>query len=110
MEPTPGKDGRFYVAANGATIKDQGGKQVEFKTTAGYAHKVKFRAANVTKPLISVSRSNEAGGDVVFKGPQPHILCRDGRTINLRKERGVLVLDVWVYIEAHGPGFARQGQ
>ena len=84
---------------------------MEFKTSEGYARKVKFRVANVMKPLISVSRINEAGGDVVFKGPNnPHIRCKDGRIINLRKERGVFVLDMWVDTETHGPGFTRQGQ
>ena len=110
VQPIPGKHERFYVAANGARIKDQGEKPVEFKTTEGYDRKVKFRVANVMKPLISVNRINEAGDDVVFKGPQPHIKCKDGRIINLRKERGVFVLDMWVDTEAHGPGFARQGQ
>jgi len=110
VEPTPGKDERYYVAANGARIKDLGEKPVEFKTSEGYARKVKFRVANVMKPLISVSRINEAGDDVVFKGPNPHIKCKDGRIINLRKERGVFVLDMWVDTETHGPGFTRQGQ
>eukprot|EP00974_Lingulodinium_polyedra_P009172 877036-Lingulodinium_polyedra.AAC.1 len=54
-------------------IRDQGEKPVEFKTTEGYARKVKFRVANATKPLIPVNRINEAGDDVVFKGPRPRI-------------------------------------
>jgi len=110
VKSIPGKDERYYVAANGARIKDLGEKQVEFKTSEGYDRKVKFRVANVTKPLISVGRITEAGDDVVFKGPNPHIKCKNGRVINMRKERGVFVLDMWIDTEAHGPGFARQGQ
>ena len=41
VKPTPGKDERYYVAANGARIKDLGEKPVEFKTSEGYARKVK---------------------------------------------------------------------
>ena len=42
------------VAANGERIKDLGEKTIPFKSVEGVHRCIKFRSANVVKPLISM--------------------------------------------------------
>ena len=55
--------------------------------------------AAVKKTLASVSRSNDNGYDVVYSDGGSYTEdVVSGEVINLRRERGVFVLDAWVIL------------
>ena len=103
--------GKQYVAANGSKIADEGEKLVPAHTSAGKSITVKFRAASVVKPLMSVRRINQAGNVVVLDDKDPYIKCRKtGDITKLRCQNGVFVMDLWVNAQEAGPVFGRQGR
>ena len=101
---------RHFVTANGARVKDEGEKNIQF-TAAGGAHRnIKFRMANVVKPLISIGKIVSNGCSVHLSGSDPHILCsRSGHKIPVSKSGGVFQLDMWIDTSATGPVFGRPG-
>ena len=107
----PGGKKRHYVAANGTRIQDEGEKVVPFTTGEGQARKVRFRAAEVMKPLISMVKVVAAGNDVVLDRTNPHIRHRkSGAVTKLGCQNGVYTLDMWVDSGTLGPVFGRPGK
>ena len=106
------KDGRTYVAATGTRIKDQGAKKVEFTTGEGKVKNIMFRRTNVTKPLIAMSKVEQAGNLIVLDGPEnSYVECKNTtERTKVRKQDGVYVIDMWVDTGSSGPVFGRQGR
>ena len=104
-------DGRTYVAATGAKVKDQGAKQIDFVTSEGFNRGIKFRRSNVLKPFIAASKVEAAGNKIFLDGPNSFIECKKtGQRIKIRQQDGVYVIDMWINTDVSGPVFGRQGK
>ena len=100
-----------FVAANGDRIKDLGEKTIPFKSLEGVHTCIKFRSANVVKPLISMRKVVQAGSVVVLDEKNPYIRYnRDGTVIQLDVNNRVYTMDMWVCLDETGPVFSWQGQ
>ena len=72
---------------------------------------MKFRSANVVKPLISMRKFAQAGNVVVLDEKKPHIRNeRDGAVIKLDVDNGVCTMDMWVCLDETCLVFSWQGQ
>jgi hypothetical protein len=112
LETSAPKDGRTYVAATGTRIKDQGAKKVEFTTCEGRVKNIMFRRTNVMKPLIAMSKVEQAGNMIVLNGPEnSYVECKKTKErTKVRKQDGVYVIDMWINTGTAGPVFGRQGR
>ena len=100
-----------FVAANGEKTKDLGGRTIPCKSVEGVHWCVKFRSADVVKPLISIRKVVQAGNVVVLDEKNPHVRNnRDGTVIKLDVNSGVCTMDTWVCIDETGLVFNWQGQ
>ena len=89
--------GLHYVAADGTRIANRGQQLVKFMTMDGVWVDILFQIAAIHKPLVSVSKLNEAGYKVVFDEDRSYIIHKKSRkVINMRKERGVFIIDAFV--------------
>ena len=71
-------------------IEDAGEKTIPFKSVEGVHRCIKFRRANVVKPLISMKKVVQAGNVVVLDEKNPHIrITQDGTVIKLDVNNGV---------------------
>ena len=97
-QPSAGsKSGVHYVTAGGNRIRNEGEKQIKIKTNTGDVRQMTFQVAKDTKPLCSVSKLCEKGHTVVFDESGPYIKHKKtGAIIQLKKERGVYVMDAAV--------------
>ena len=89
--------GLHYVAASGTRIPNLGQQTVKFLTQNGTWAQWIFQVAAVNKPLVSVSKLIDDGWRVVFDEEASYIKHKKtGNTINIRRERGVFVVDAFV--------------
>ena len=63
--------GLHYVAADGTRIPNAGQQLVKFMTLDGTWTELLFQIAAINKPLVSVSKLNEAGYKVVIDAHVP---------------------------------------
>ena len=69
-----------------------------FVTNEGKRVRVRIKAGDVNKTLISVSRLQEAGFDTNLT-KYPHLRnTRTGEKINLLKKGGMFILTMWIKI------------
>ena len=102
---------RRFVAANGTKIVDEGVKRVPFKAGANYRNAIRFRSANVMKPLIAMKKVVKAGNEVKLTPEEAYIKClKTGEVVNLDSDRGVYTMDMWVNVRDVGPVFSRPGR
>ena len=94
-QPSAGsKSGVHYVTAGGNRIRNEGEKQIKIKTKTGDVRQMTFQVGKVTKPLCPVSKICEKGHTVVFDESGSYIKHKKtGAVIQLKKERGVYVMD-----------------
>ena len=86
-----------YRAANGHTIDNEGEKEMLVLTQHGQQRRLVMQVCDVTKPLLSVSKSNAQGILFVFVGDNSYMQCkRTGETTRIREESGVFVLYAYV--------------
>ena len=89
--------GLHYVAASGTRIPNVGQQKVKFLTESGTWAQWVFQVAAINKPLVSVSKLVDDGWRVVFDGDASYIKHKKtGNIINIRRERGVFVVDAYV--------------
>ena len=89
--------GLHYVAADGTRIPNVGQQLVKFMTLDGTWTELLFQIAAINKPLVSVSKLNEAGYKVVFDENNSYIMHKKTRrVIKIKKEKGVFVIDAYV--------------
>ena len=65
-------------------------------------HKKKtiFKVGDVGRTLISVSRLQDAGHDVILSKRQPRIVnLKSGLITPLRRSGGMFILDMWMWVE-----------
>ena len=98
LVPSPGSiRGLHYVAANNQKMKNMGQKRVLMMTREGQLRWVTVQIVAVKKTLASVSRSNDNGYDVIYSKKSSHMMeISSGKKTQLRRERGVFVLDCWI--------------
>ena len=119
VRPSPASiAGVHYVVANDGRIPNEGEAEFDFETRDGQQMSWLFQIAEVNKTLASVSALVDSGHRVSFDKDEAtgvdtsFITHKDsGRSIKMRRERNVWVVDAW--IEEEGPGdidslFARQ--
>ena len=94
-----------------------GEMKVPFVTDEGRGMKMRIKAGDVNKTLISVSRLQDAGFDTNLTKKNPHIRHeRTGERIRLIKKGGMFILPMWLKIGegsnlANGDSpFTRQGR
>ena len=99
------------VAANEERIKDLGEKTIPFQSVEGVHRRIKFRSANVAKPLISRRKVVQPDNVVVLDERNPHIRNnRDNPVIKLGANSGVYTMDMWVRPDEFGSVFGWQGR
>ena len=90
------KRGVKYVAANGSRIPNLGQMVVAFENSLGTVGKIIFQVAEITKPLVSVSKLIDDGHQVVFDQRASYIVHKEsGKEMKLRRERGVFIIDAF---------------
>ena len=120
VRASPGsKRGVHYLAANNARIKNEGEVDFQFQSDNHDFHSWVFQVAEVNKALCAVSymvdhdyrvvfdRDKTTGVDTSFMLHKP-----SGKTIKLRREKNVWVIDVTVTEDDsadRGEDFARRG-
>ena len=88
-----------------------GEKTIPFKSVEGVHRCIKFKSANVVKPLISMRKVVQAGNVAVPDEKNRHIRNnRDGTDIELDVNNGVYTMDMWVCLDETCPVFSWQGQ
>ncbi len=89
--------GLHYVAADGTRIPNVGQQLVKFMTLDGAWTELLFQIAAINKPLVSVSKLNEAGYKVVFDENNSYIMNKKTKkVIKMKMEKGVFVIDAYV--------------
>ena len=89
--------GLHYVATDGIRIANKGQQLIKFMTMDGVWVDIIFQPAAIHKPLVSVSKLNESGYKVVFDENRSYIIHKKTKkVINMRKERGVFIIDAFV--------------
>ena len=115
--PSPmSRSGRRYRAANGAPIENLGQTMSHFKDARGRDCGLPFQVAAVERPLVSVTQLADAGHEIRFTKQGGSIRhAASGRTIPLKREKGVYVLEMRVPAkrmtdipDAAAAGFPRQ--
>ena len=105
------RTGVEYAVANGAKIADMGEKLLKFEFDDGGNGSMKFRLANVTKPLGAISSVCDRGNRVVFDSEGSYVeLKSSGKRNPPRRQNSVYVMDAWVRGSKAKPGkrFRRQ--
>ena len=87
-----------WIGAGGDGIPKLGEMKVPFVTNEGKKARMRIKAGDVNKTLISVSRLQEAGFDINLT-KYPHLRnTRTGEKINLLKKGGMFILTMWIKI------------
>ena len=97
VQPTEeSKSGHSFRGAkkNGTPIRNLGEQVVLGITAEGQRRKMRWTVSDVRKPLISVTKLEEAGNEIVL-GKRPRIVhLKTGQATNLKKQSGVYTLDL----------------
>ena len=59
-----------------------------------------FQVAEITRPLMSVSRICDQGNTVVFTKTGGYVLDKQGAKTSFNRKNNVYVLDMWTKVEA----------
>jgi len=91
------RNGAFWRAANGSTIKNYGEATVKGETKDGVKAGLKFNAADVTRTLGAVRKMCRAGNRVVFDEAGSYIQNKEtGTKTEIEDENGEYILNLWV--------------
>ena len=102
------KSGVYYTSANGGKIMNLGEQHVPVCLSNGARSICTFQIAEVSRPLMSVSRLCEMGNRVLFGANGGVILnLHSGSATPFHKEDGVYVFEMWIPPLAESP-FGRQ--
>ena len=106
------------MAANGSRIPNLGQMVVAFENSLGAAGEILFQVAQITKPLVNISKLIDDGHQVVFDQRASYIVHKEtGKKMMLRREGGVFIIDALVELVRKpktvkkdiGMGFNRRG-
>ena len=89
------REGRHYVSADGGRIPNRGEKTIRMVTGEGHRCSLRFKIADVTRPILAVRRIVEKGHEVRFwaNGKGGTIVnVATGQRTAFQKKGGVYVL------------------
>ena len=100
VEETPeSRRGETLTCAGGKEIKKEGKVTIHWTTGPGVSKKGVFMFGAVSRTLISVDRLRETGHDVILTKNHPRIInMKTGEVMPPRKNRGMFILDLWMWI------------
>jgi hypothetical protein len=114
------KRGQNFHTACGGEIPNEGEKPIPIMTREGRKGVANFQCADVSRPLMSVSRICDQGNMVVFTATGGYVVDKKGMKTAFRRTNNVYVLDLWTKVEAVeeektpektvAQSFRRQGQ
>jgi len=114
------KRGQNFHTACGGEIPNEGEKRVPIVTREGRRGMANFQCADVSRPLMSVSRICDQGNCVVFTATGGFVVDKQGSRTAFRRANNVYVLDMWTKVEpvveetkpekTEAQSFRRQGQ
>ena len=84
MEPSPGSQrGQRFVVGSGDRVKNQGQVRLRMKSTdaVGSLMSSTFQVAEITRPLMSVSKICDQGMSCLFEKTHARIVAPDGSTV-----------------------------
>ena len=84
LEPSPGsKRGQAFIVGNGSKVKNQGQVRLQMKTTDDKAQSLNsiFQVAEITRPLMSVSRICDQGLECLFTKEGAKIMTQKGEVV-----------------------------
>ena len=95
---SPGsRAGQHYLAANGGRISNRGQQMLPCMLGNGDATEAVFQVADVSRPLMSVSKVCEAGNRVIFGQSGGAISnISSGKTIVFEMKDGVYIFPLWI--------------
>ena len=101
------RSGVFYTSANGGKIMNLGEQHIPVALSNGARTICAFQVAEVSRPLMSVSKLCEMGNRVLFGANGGVIMnLRSGEMTPFAKEEGVYTFDIWIPPLSESP-FAR---
>ena len=114
------KRGQNFHTACGGEIPNEGEKAIPIVTREGRKGMANFQCADVSRPLMSVSRICDQGNCVVFTATGGYVVDKKGNKTVFGRKNNVYVLDMWTKVEAvveetkpektEAQSFRRQGQ
>ena len=91
------KAGVFYTGANGGKLYNLGQTHVPVALDNGARSLATFQVADVSRPLMSVSKVCEMGNRVVFGANGGYILnLETGAATQFIKKEGIYVFNMWI--------------
>jgi hypothetical protein len=114
LESQGSKRGLNYVTADGGRIPNLGEQRVRVMTHEGARCGLTFQSADVTRPILSVTKVSEMGHNVEFTKTGGCIRnIKTNQATRFVRRQGVYVLDVWLdgsSEKSRTPGFPRPGR
>ena len=91
------KSGKIFRGAGGDSIPARGERSVTSRTEEGQGRRIVWEVCPVKRPLLSVAKITKAGNQVYLAEDKAFVKNnKTGRITNLRRERNVWMLDLWV--------------
>jgi hypothetical protein len=89
--------GVYYTAANGGKLYNLGQTHVPISMSNGSRTMATFQVADVSRPLMSVSKVCEMGNRVVFGAGGGYIMnIQTGATTRFETKDGIYVFKMWI--------------
>ena len=91
------KSGKIFRGAGGDPIPARGERSVTGRTEEGQSRRIVWEVCPVKRPLLSVAKITKAGNQVYLGEGKAFVKNnKTGQITNLRRERNVWMLDLWV--------------
>ena len=91
------KSGKIFRGAGGDPIPARGERSVTGRTEEGQSRRIVWEVCPVKRPLLSVAKITKAGNQVYLGEDKAFVKNnKTGQITNLRRERNVWMLDLWV--------------
>ena len=98
------KSGKIFRGAARYPIPARGERSVTGRTDEGQSRRIVWEVCPVKRPLLSVAKITKAGNQVYLGEDTAFVKNnKTGQTTNLRRERNVWMLDLWVKKPADAP-------
>ena len=93
------KSGGHYVTATAETVPNLGEKTLKCRLNEGHHRTMVVQIADISRPLLSASRLNDTGNEVILHPERPVVRnLATGEEAALRRVGKTFLLDVWVEI------------
>ena len=104
------RGGKCFVDASGKDIANEGERTVAFITPGGNRQEVRWQAANIVQPLMSMGKLEDAGCEINVKNGMRYVKVPcTGEKIPIYKRNGTYKMRLKVNMDETGPVFSWQG-